>query len=135
MPQQPPANSKREEPPRRSDVNAAARVARALELRKAGATYDAIARQCSYGSRAAAYHAVQRELARTLQEPADDLRRLEAERLNDLYRAMAPKALGGDAYAVDRCLRIMERRAALLGIDAQPTEVQQTNVRRIYERR
>ena len=105
-------------PPRRKDANAAERARRALELRKAGATYDAIARQVGYANRNGAYQAIQRELQRTLQEPADDLRMLEVERLNDLYRAMAPKALSGDTWSVDRCLKIMERRAALLGLDA-----------------
>ena len=98
-------------------------------------TYDAIARQCGYGSRTAAYNAIQRELARTLQEPADDVRRLEIERLNDLYRAMAPKALSGDTWSVDRCLAIMARRAALLGLDMPPSATPQTNVRREYVKR
>ena len=115
------------------DANAADRVRRALDLRKAGVTYDAIARQCGYGSRTAAYNAIQRELTRTLQEPADDLRLLEVERLNDLYRAMAPKALQGDTWSVDRCLKIMERRAALLGLDAPKPDaatIQQPVMRR-----
>lgn len=99
------------------DINAGLRAAQALNLRKLGLTYDAIAQQVGYGSRGAAYTAVQRELARTLQEPADELRKLEAQRLDDLYRAMIPKALKGDGWSVDRCLRIMERRAALLGLD------------------
>lgn len=103
------------------DANAAARVEQALALRRAGVSYEAIARQCGYGSRAAAYTAVQRELKRTLQEPADALRLLELERLNDLYRAMAPKALKGDTWSVDRCLAIMERRAKLMGLDT-PTD-------------
>lgn len=117
------------------DVNAAARVMKALDLRKAGVTYEAIARQCGYATRAAAYTAVQRELKRTIQEPADEVRRLEIERLNDLYRAMAPKALSGDTWAVDRCLAIMARRAALEGLDKQPGAGAAENVRREYVRR
>ena len=102
------------------DVNAGLRAAQALNLRKLGATYETIARECGYAHRGTAYAAVQRELQRTLQEPADELRRLEAQRLDDLYRAMIPKALKGDGWSVDRCLRIMERRAALLGLDYRP---------------
>lgn len=102
------------------DVNAGLRAAQALNLRKLGATYEQIARECGYAHRGTAYAAVQRELQRTLQEPADELRRLEAQRLDDLYRAMIPKALKGDGWSVDRCLRIMERRAALLGLDYRP---------------
>ena len=112
-----------DKPPAR-DAAAALRAVQALNLRKLGMTYEQIAQQCGYGSRGAAYHAVQRELARTLQEPADELRKLEAQRLDDLYRAMIPKALKGDGWSVDRCLRIMERRAALLGLDYRPDQAQ-----------
>ena len=112
--------SSKSKPPRRKDAAAAARALQALELRKAGATYEAIARACGYASGSGAYKAVQRELQRCMQEPADDVRRLEIMRLDDLYRAMAPKALKGDTWSVDRCLKIMERRAQLLGLDARP---------------
>lgn len=101
------------------DTAAALRAAQALNLRKLGATYEQIAQQVGYSDRGAAHRAVQRELQRTLQEAADDLRTLEAQRLDDLYRAMIPKALKGDGWSVDRCLRIMERRAALLGLDTK----------------
>lgn len=110
-------------PPRRRDAAAAQRALQALELRKAGASYEAIARACGYASKGAAYNAVQRELQRTMQEPADDVRQLEIMRLDDLYRAMVPKALKGDrdsTWYVDRCLAIMDRRARLLGLDARP---------------
>lgn len=118
------------------DVEAADRALQALNLRKAGATYEAIARQLQYSSRSAVYTAIQRELQRTIQEPADELRQLEVERLNDLYRAMIPHALSGDkdsTWYVDRCLKIMERRAALLGLDAPKMDasaVQQPVMRR-----
>ena len=101
------------------DAAAAERALQALTLRKAGASYEAIARQCGYASRSGAYQAVQRELRRTMQEPAEDVRQLELARLDDLYRAMVPKALTGDTWSVDRCLKIMERRALLLGLDAK----------------
>lgn len=110
-------------PPAR-DAAAALRAAQALNLRKLGATYETVARECGYTNRGTAYNAVQRELQRTLQEAADDLRTLEAQRLDDLYRAMIPKALKGDGWSVDRCLRIMERRAALLGLDYRPDALQ-----------
>ena len=122
-----------QKPPHRKDVNAAERARMALDLRKSGASYDAIARQCGYANRSGAYQAIQRELQRTMQQPADDLRTLELLRLDDLYRAMAPKALQGDTWSVDRCLKIMERRAALLGLDAPKPDaatIQQPVMRR-----
>ena len=121
-----PAKPTQKKPPHRKDAAAAARALQALELRKAGATYEAIARQCGYAGKGAAYNAVQRELQRTMQEPADDVRTLELLRLDDLYRAMIPKALRGDkdsTWYVDRCLTIMERRARLLGLDARPDQM------------
>ena len=102
------------------DAAAAARALQALELRKAGASYDAIARQCGYASKSGAYQAVQRELHRMMQEPADDVRTLEVARLDDLYRITYGLAIKRDKstlWAVDRCLNIMARRAALLGLD------------------
>jgi len=95
----------------------------ALELRRAGATYDAIADRLGYTNRGAAYKAVQRGLRRTIQEPADELRQLEVERLDRLLTAVWRSAMGGNLGAVDRVLRVAERRARLLGLDA-PTKIE-----------
>jgi hypothetical protein len=43
---------------------------------------------------------------------------LELMRLERLHAAVWPQAIRGDVNAVDRVLRIMERRARLLGLDA-----------------
>lgn len=96
------------------------RQLRALELRKAGYSYRAIAEELGI-SVSAAYRATTRALKRLnekTQEEAEVVRRLELERLDDLLLAMWPKAQNGDQGAVDRILRIMERRARLLGLDA-----------------
>lgn len=92
----------------------------ALALRRGGATYAGIATRVEGfgGNAGTAYRAVQRALKRTLQEPADELRTLELERLDALHLAMWTKAMGGSLGAVDRVLRIAERRAKLLGLDA-----------------
>ena len=50
-------------------------------------------------------------------EVRENLRRLEVERLDALLIAHWAKATGGDDAATRTCLRIMERRAALLGLD------------------
>ena len=55
---------------------------RALELRKAGATYQAIAEQLGYAHAKGAYKAVTSALKLTLREPADALRELEVARLD-----------------------------------------------------
>lgn len=95
-----------------------AREGRALELRRAGVAYDDIALAVGYGNRGSAYRAVQRAIRRAHREPAEALRALESDRLDDVHRAVWPKAITGDLAAVDRVIKVQERRAKLLGLDA-----------------
>lgn len=83
-----------------------------------------IADRVGYKDASGAYRAIRAALKKTLQEPADDLRVLELDRLDVLLTGLWPKAINGDAPAVDRVLKIMERRASLLGLDA-PRKVEQ----------
>lgn len=108
-----------------SRLAAVDRQRQALELRKAGVGYAKIAESLGYGGPSGAYNAIRSALKRTLQEPADELRSLEVERLDALLLGLWTKAKGGDTWAVDRVLRIMERRAALLGLDA-PRRIENT---------
>lgn len=96
-----------------------------LELRRGGLTYDRIAAEVGYTNRSAARKAVERALERTLQESADELRVLEADRLDRLQVAAWKAATGGDLFAIDRVLKIMDRRAKLFGLDA-PTRQEHT---------
>jgi hypothetical protein len=90
----------------------------ALEMRKAGVPFDAIARQLGYGGPAGAFKAVESAIQRTLQEPADEVRKLELERLDKLLLGLWPAASKGDCRAVERVLAVMDRRARYLGLDA-----------------
>jgi hypothetical protein len=101
-------------------IAVAQREREALELRKAGKTFDEIAGALGYSERGGAAKAVSRALAATVQEPADELRRLEVERLDALWGALWPLAIDGQLGAVDRCLAVQARRAKLLGLDAPP---------------
>lgn len=117
--------------------------ARAVDLRRQNLTYRQIAEQLGYSSTSRAYEAVQRGLRDAIQEPADDLRRLELERLDEMARAAwkvlydrhlaisaggkvvrhpdtgAPLVDDGPTLAaIDRLLKIQERRTKLLGLDA-----------------
>ena len=92
----------------------------ALELRRAGLTYDVIAERLGFSNRGSAYREVKNALKRTLQEPADELRTLEVDRLDRLQTALWANAMRGDNHSVDRILRIAERRARLLGLDRAP---------------
>lgn len=89
-----------------------------LELRRAGLTFDAIAREVKIpGGRSDAHKIYKRALTRTLVEPAAEIRQLEADRLDRLQVAVWSKALRGDLGAFDRVIKVMERRARLLGLD------------------
>lgn len=113
-------------------LQAAERQRQALEHRKAGATYEQIAQQLGYANPSAAQKAILSALHKTLREPAEDVRALEVARLDRLLLGQWKAAIGaaekpGDPAAVDRVLKIMVRRAKLLGLDA-PVRV---NVRRV----
>jgi len=96
------------------------RAKEAVALRLAGRTYDEIAAAlgCGHGT---AYRAVAGHLAATRAEAAEtaqELREVELQRLDRLLAVVGPMAEKGDLAAVDRVLRIQERRAAYLGLDA-----------------
>lgn len=99
-------------------IEATERQRQVLELRKSGLGFQAIADQLGYKDHSGAYRAFRTALRKTLQEPADELRALEVDRLDTMLLGLWPKATRGDTWSVDRVLRIMERRAALLGLDA-----------------
>jgi len=106
---------------------AAERRVQALELRKAGASYRQIGKTLGT-SQVQAYRDVQRmlqALAKVETDKARELRSLEDERLNDLLLVLWPQAKKGNLGAIDRIVRIMERRARLFGLDA-PTKVAET---------
>lgn len=100
------------------DITATERQRQALELRKAGVSYTVIADKLGYRSGSGAHAAVGAALKKTLQEPADDLRTLELERLDVAHLAIWQQVRSGNQGAIDRYLKIAERRAKLLGLDA-----------------
>ncbi|WP_413102228.1 helix-turn-helix domain-containing protein [Streptomyces sp. Inha503] len=117
----------------------ATRDAEAARLRARGMTYRTIAAELGMDVHSV-HDAVKRALKEIVQEPAEDVRRMELERLDFLYekaievleREHVTVSQGkiiyqGDApllddgpvlQAIDRLLRIQERRAKLLGLDA-----------------
>lgn len=108
--------------PGKSEAAAARRV-KALDLRKAGASYRQIGAQLGV-SEAQAFNDVKAALDALNKleiAAAEDVRRLELERLDTLTLALWPNAKSGKEGAIDRILKLMERRAKLLGLDA-PTK-------------
>jgi hypothetical protein len=95
-----------------------------LRLRLAGFSHREIAAQLG-AAPSSAYkrvrHALDEVNKRNL-ESAEQLRALELLRLDELLNALWGTAIVGDGKAVDRVLKVMERRAKLLGLDA-PFEI------------
>lgn len=99
---------------------AAERRAGAWELRKAGKSYRQIGRALGV-SECQAHRDVHRtlsELAAKEFETARYVRDLELHRLDDMLDSLWPSVKGGDATSVNSALKISERRAKLLGLDA-----------------
>jgi len=107
-----------------------ARAADATRLRAEGLPYREIADRLGYPSENAANKAVLGLLRRTEADAVADLRALESERLDHLTRvtlegiaASVQSPQGLSAPLVSAAVRISERRARLLGLDA-PQQVQ-----------
>lgn len=108
------------------DLTPVERQAQAVQLRKAGHSFDEIAQRLGYAGKQGAHKAVMTALRKMLQEPTDELRALELERLDSMLNALWPGIMRQDAYtprAVEVALKVMDRRAALLGLDA-PKQVE-----------
>lgn len=108
-----------------SNITTAQRDAEAARLRSKGMSYRDIANEMNCNV-ASSHRAVQRALARIPLEAVGDLRKIEGERLENLWLVASEIALNGSnadrqLRAVDRCLTIMERKAKLFGLDA-PTK-------------
>jgi len=123
-------------------IDTAERDAECAHLRARDYTYQQIADATGFTSRTGARFAVERALARTITEPGEELRRIELMKLDALARA-AWRVLEARHYlvsqgrlirledgappleddgpvlqAIDRLLKISERRSKLLGLDA-----------------
>jgi hypothetical protein len=100
------------------------REATAFEMRKRGATYTQIGKALGI-PHDMAFDIVMRaleRLSRQVAEDADAVRAIELQRLDALIFAVWPEAQKGTIRAVDAMVRIMERRAKMLGLDA-PTKL------------
>lgn len=103
-------------------VKSAEDAEKALRLRRGGATYKAIGTALGFTEQRA--HAIVRgELARlaaATAEAAEAIRQLELVRLDAMTMGLWPKASAGDVRSVEAMLRLMERRARYVGIEAPP---------------
>lgn len=99
-------------------ITAVEKRKKALQLRKGGASYDAIARQVGYTNRGSAHRAVMQELRDLPKDAAVETLQLEVERLDQMLLAYWPAVMKGHVRSGEIVVRLMERRAKLLGLDA-----------------
>ncbi len=135
-------------------VDTAERDADACRLRTTGASYADIAKALGFADAAGALRAVQRGMQSIVAEPARELRAIELARLDLALRhawevmtrvhitvsqgrvVLDPatgeplRDYGPVLAAIDRVIRIGERRAKLLGLDA-PTRIEAITVDQI----
>ena len=106
---------------RRTSVAVRLKGQQAIKLRMAGATITQIATQLGYANESGAYKAIMRELEQTAQdmgESTEAVRQLELKRLDQMQFPLWNQVLAGDQGAITTALRIQERRASLMGLDA-----------------
>lgn len=92
----------------------------ALQLRGAGLSYAAIAARVGVG-KTQAFRLITAALAQgrpASATTANEARVEEISRLDGMLVRLYPRAARGDVAAIDRVLKIGERRARLLGLDA-----------------
>ena len=104
-------------------ITAAERRAQALDLRLAGYSFEAIGQQLGISKQAAYKHVstALETLHTQTDNSAEQLRALELERLDALLKGCWTAATAGDSESTRVALKVLERRAKLLGLDA-PTK-------------
>ena len=98
------------------------KAGQALDLRLEGRLYPEIAEELGYSGPGAAFNAIQRLLKHHEMDSVEDLRQVEGSRLDELLKGLWAEAVTGHKNAVELVLKIMGRRARLLGLDV-PAEI------------
>lgn len=99
-------------------LKARERQLEALELRKQGFTLEAIAERLGYSSASGAHKAITSALDKHTHKAVDELRKMQLARLDEMQYAIWDEAIKDlNLRAFDTLLKIMARRAKLLGLD------------------
>ena len=93
-----------------------------IELRRAGVTWEKIALETGFKNASGAYKMYQRAAERMVRPHLDEYRDMQLDRLERMHMAVWPRAKDGDLRAIDTALRIGDREAKLLGLEA-PTKI------------
>lgn len=103
----------------RRDLNAVEREKLAVSLRMQGCDFDRIADECGYGSRASAYKAWKRALARIPAPAVADARKRMASAYDAARQGLWPQFIAGDTEAVKAWVLMDKSERELFGLDVQ----------------
>lgn len=92
-----------------------------MELRLSGISYRAIATRLGISS-SGAERMVKSGLKALPKDQAELVKEMELDRLDTMQAGIWNRVRRGDIHAIDRALRIQERRAKFMGLDS-PTRV------------
>ena len=101
----------------RNRALAAYRRIKAVELAAGGRTYQQIADHLGYANRGTVHRIVRQALEAQQATGVELLREVEVRRLDALQTGLWEAALAGDVDAVHACLRIIQARIKVLGLD------------------
>lgn len=90
--------------------------AEALNLRRQGHQYNWIAGELGISEVTARNYVVE-GMKSAIEEPAEEVLKIELSRLDAMYVAISHDIDEGNLVAIDRGLKIMDRRAKFLGLD------------------
>ena len=96
------------------------RFERVCDLRRKGWRIVDIARELKISPATASQdlREYESELKKLSMDSLTEIRDRDLERLDDLYKDMSKLVALGDTQATEKCLKILERRAKYLGLDA-----------------
>lgn len=102
----------------------------ALDMRRKGHILSEIGAVLGIDRTSTVSKLIQKAMREIVREPAEEVVQMELDRLDTMFVKAYERAADHEKplnkEAVDTCLRIMERRAKLLGID-KPTKVANTD--------
>jgi hypothetical protein len=112
------------------DLNEAERQLQALDLRRRGYSYRKIAAELECGLTTAFRDCTRHleDVREKCREKAEQINDLDLERLDEALMAIWDKVEQGDCKSIETMLKIMERRAKMLGLDSPDRHEVKTGV-------
>lgn len=90
---------------------------KALQLKRAGFTFQKIADELGYTSQQMAWYAVHSLLKKAARLEYEDMIQLHVERTEEMLMRMQPAIMKGNPRAIEVAVKVLDRQAELLGLD------------------